>query len=150
MLPSKAVDPGVVTLTDASLSEIDIPPVSELICGMEVRTDGTLYELSGDTGVSGPDFTPLNPSTDWIIPNSSAALRTWHVRMTKTGGGTLDAGSSTIGSWIALGGGASWYLQEADSPGSPFTWQGTLDISDDGGSTIIDSADFDFTITTRF
>ncbi len=134
-------DLGTVTLTGTTISEIDVI-ISDLNCGIEIRTDGTMYSITGDTGTGGPVFSQIFSSTDWIIPNSAASKRTYHVRMTKNSGDTLAGGSSAEGSWIELDDTKSWYLTRTLAGAEDYN--GTLEISADGGSTVLDSATYIF------
>ena len=130
---------GVVTLTNATQSVSEPTPVGDMVVGTEVRyPDGTLYTFYDDTGVPGPNYTQKNASTDWIIPNSAATDKTYHTKLTKTGGtATLDTGSggSPENTWVELTDTVLFMIQRSTTG----TYIGTLSISDDIGVTTLDS-----------
>jgi hypothetical protein len=138
LLPT-GTDMGTVTLTGDTTTETDTPS-GDLICGIEVRTDGTVYRITGDTGGGGPVYNQSNSSTDWIIPNAASIKRTFHVKMDKNSGDTLNVGSAAEGSWIELTDTKSWWLEASTDQ----DYNGTLSISDDGGSTTLSSNTYIF------
>jgi len=106
------------------------------------NTDGTV-DLARSHGVtSEPDV------YDWVIPNNPT--KTYHIRATQvsapTGTGTA---TGTIGSWLQLNSNRSFGLSDTQSAGSSgsSTSQYTIEISDDGGTTTIDSGTVTFSTT---
>ena len=135
---------GVVTISDASESVADFF-TGNGVCGVELRhPDGTLWTFYDDDGASSVNFTQKNASTDWIIPNGASTARTFHAKLTKTGGAaTLDGGGATEATWTAVSGGVLWQIVSSSST----SYTGTMAISDDGGSTTLDTCTITLTIT---
>ena len=86
---------------------------------------------------------------DWVLPNSTYS-GTYHIRATEqsapTGSGTA---TGTIGSWLALTSNRSFGLSDTQSAGNSGTSasQYLIEISDDGGTTTIDSGVVNFSTT---
>lgn len=147
---SDAVQPGqeidiciqeIVNLTNVTIQEFSTAPaIGDKEAGYEVQVNGNVFSVTNeDNGAGPPTFLALNSLTDWI-DNKSYVL-TYHARMNKTGGaGVLGAGSSPENVWREIGvDSALWLLQEGNGAGS-VSWNGLIEISDDGGSTTLDSA----------
>ena len=106
------------------------------------NTDGTV-DLARSHGV-----TSELDVYDWVIPNNPT--KTYHIRATQvsapTGTGTA---TGTIGSWLQLNSNRSFGLSDTQSAGSSgsSTSQYTIEISDDGGTTTIDSGTVTFSTT---
>lgn len=103
--------------------------------------DGTMDKIEGTT------TTQIDASTDWRIPNGSGAA--YHVRFTK---GILDPDptynpdSVTLGTWHAL---TQQYRLGYEESANDTQETGTITvaISDDGGSTTLDSGAYPCTAT---
>ena len=105
--------------------------------GVRVNNDGTIDKLILST------YTQIDSSTDWRIPNGSGAG--FHVKFTK---GFLDPDPDvgTLDTWLALTANREVYYEETAND----TADGaniTVHISDDGGSTTLDSAVYTLTAT---
>lgn len=129
------------------------------LSGETVNRDGTLdvvgiYVYGSSSGSQGQvdkregsTYTQIDTTTDWVIPNSAAGDG-YHIKCTITsdiGGDPGFTGGSGTGSWLSLTGVTSrfWIAEPpgpygADSKDITFT----LEISDDGGSTTLDSASY--------
>lgn len=110
------------------------------IAGFRFKLNGTLVRLNGVDGASVSE-TQIDADTDWIIPNEAAAFRTFHVKAeetAQTGGGTL---SGALSSWIEINGDEDWTITRINAAGNGTSvWDLTFQISDDGGSTVLDSS----------
>lgn len=89
------------------------------------------------TGGTGPDDGAV-----WLTGDVQA---NWHVRAVLNSGALT--GGDVTGSWLALTSGRSWQVAES-TPGQSETANLTIQVSDDGGSTIIDSCTVDITATS--
>ncbi len=126
---AKPANLGVVTLSGEAI-------VSTVSAGMRINTDGTVDSRRG----SGPTYAQIDGATDWIIPNSAASLRTFHVRLDIVES-NMHAGSDLMNEWIELSQNREWWHIF-----SGLTRNGTLRISDDGGATDLDSAAYSFQV----
>lgn len=130
------VNVTTLTVTEASTA----PTLGDKEAGYEVLDTGNVQSVTNeDNGAGPPTFIQLNAVTDWN--DNKSYVNTYHARMTATGGsGSLGAGSSPLNAWREIGvDSALWLLQSGN--GSGFVdWIGTIEISDDGGSTTLDSA----------
>lgn len=100
--------------------------------GLRVNSDGTIDRYRSQDGV----WTQINASTDWIIPNSAASEKTYHVKY-YAATGTSPSGSP-LNTWLNVSTNPAWTL----TTGTTASYNGTLSISDDGGSTTLTSAVF--------
>jgi hypothetical protein len=132
-----AVDGEVVTVSGEGISDSAPNGTRTATAGVRVNSDGTIDKLVDTT------YSQIDSSTDWVIPNSYSG--TYHVKFTKGGldpaptGGTLDT-------WLAL---SSSYLVYYDESADDTLNGGTItvEISDDGGSTTLDSGNYPLTAT---
>lgn len=104
--------------------------------GLRINTDGTLDSRKG----SGPTYAQIDGTTDWIIPNFAASQKTYHVRFDVTES-NMNAGSDLMNTWLLLDQEREWWHVF-----SGLTRNGSLRISDDGGSTDLDSGPFALTV----
>jgi hypothetical protein len=109
---------------------------SAVSAGMRIRTTGIVESRKG----AGPTYAQIDNATDWIIPNSASALRTFHVRLDITES-NMNAGSDLMNTWIELNVDREWWHVF-----SGLTRNGTLRISDDGGSTDLDTGPYSFDV----
>lgn len=123
----------VLTLTDATITHAVIDP-ADATAGVRFQTDGTLDRVQGATP------TQINSTTDWVIPNNAAG--TFHVKATEVSWGGAGTRVGTMGSWVELGTIVrNWYLFY-DGAVSNEQWVIDIEISDDGGTTTIDTGRF--------
>ena len=106
--------------------------------GIRLNTaDGTIDKLEGTT------FTQIDASTDVLIPNQDASG--FHIKFTK---GALDPTPAfgTLDTWLAWTSDLEVYYEETvdDSQDSGTI---TVHVSDDGGTTTLDTGDFILTAT---
>ena len=110
-------------------------PASDAYVGIRWMIDGTV-----DNYVS----VQQDAATDWIIPNSATSEASFVIRFTETG---------TTGPWAYTGitpDGTTWYALSTQRNVLGHTTSGTVtatctftaEISDDGGSTILDSGSY--------
>ena len=131
---------GTATISGETVTTTDTP-IGSLFAGIRVNIDGTIDRVNGDDGAGGPTYTQIDSATDWIIPNTAATKRTYHFRLNKNSGDTLDAGSTAITTWVELTSTLEWWVEHATLDQD---YNATLLVSSDGGSTTIDSATFIF------
>lgn len=118
----------VVTVSNATCTNSDAPaPVSAYY---KVDADGNVYR---DIGAG---YQQINSATDWIRP-TTAASGTYSVRATQTGSTGIGTRSGTLNTWLALSVDRIWSITRNAS--GTATWTLTIEISDDGGSTVLDS-----------
>jgi hypothetical protein len=134
----------VVTLSGESCSDGGTAP-GTVTCGFRVNSDGTIDQQEGGL------YTQVDSGTDWVIPNDADA--TFHVRFTQTGYNETGSGDATatgtLNTWLALSSnreltldGTTAMFQDLDAE-----WTVTIEISDDGGSTVLDSGTYIMTLT---
>ncbi len=130
----------ILSVTNATISEFSPPPTTVKVAGYELQGDGNTYSITNEDDNTGPPtFIAINMLTDWI--NIKSFVGVYHARMTNIGGSTsLSSGSAPLNVWLLLGVDSTiWTIEE--SAGSMFQdWIGTIEVSDDGGSTTEDSA----------
>ena len=123
----------VIRLTNVSgINGFEISP-TDSYAGVRINADGTVDKREDAT------FTQVHANSDWIIPNS-AASSAYSVRCTNNGD-ALAAGSAATGSWLNLGTTRLWYVEFTGVFGST-SLDITIEISNDGGTTILDSANY--------
>jgi hypothetical protein len=86
----------------------------------------------------GPDAT--NDQTPWSsLHPSEIGGSGWHVRVTFTSGNNQYDSGSGLGTWLVLSANRDWRFERSGPPG---TSEGTylVEISNDGGSSVYDSA----------
>jgi hypothetical protein len=88
-----------------------------------VRRDGTCFAtpLAGDG------------ESDWAIPNAPTVGDSFHMRLTKSGGTDPDSGP-TLNTWVAVTSDRTW-----EWTATTVSFTGTMALSDDGGSTTLDT-----------
>jgi hypothetical protein len=118
------VAPAVVSLAGFAIS---YETAGGDTVALRINSDGTIDQGKG--GV----YTQINSGSDWIIPNSASTENTYHVRATLTGD-SLTTG--TLNTWLEIGVDTTEWTRFA-----LFSYtELTISISDDGGSSTIDSA----------
>lgn len=105
--------------------------------GLRVNSDGTIDRHRNGS------YSQIDALTDWIIPNSAASDKTYHVKGDWTGDSLL-AGSAATGTWLNVSTNPHWLLRDTTADDGAQTGTLTLSISDDGGSTTLDSATYAF------
>lgn len=154
---SESVQPGqdidvcvVVPLEVAQINNVtrffqtpDVQP-NDSSLGWELQSGGfSVIIESADTGGGPPNFTNVNQGTDWVIPRPPVAV--YHGRWNQTGGGaTADPSSTAQNVWVPLSGGLIIDMQEQGV--NTFQIVALVEISDDAGSTVLDSAVVDLTL----
>jgi hypothetical protein len=128
---------AVVTVSGQAVSNTDGPgPVAA-----QIRFTSTGIVQRG----LGGSYAQVDSATDWIIPNSaSAGPGAYHIRATlnaQTGSGTR---TGTLGSWLALTSTRTWELSKPTA--GIATWDLDIEISDDGGSTTLDTGLYELTV----
>lgn len=131
--------PIVVTVSGESLSHV-VGNGNDATAGIRVMRDGTLEKVEGVVE------TQIDAATDWIIPNSKG-FTGYHVKFSK---GALDpaaAGGDAIDTWHAIDTTVRtiWWTEFSDDSTQSATL--TVAISDDGGTTTLDSGTFPITLT---
>jgi hypothetical protein len=127
-----------VTLTNSSTASFDVSsPYDSSKCGVRFNSDGTKDEWNDG------NLAQADSGTDWIIPNQGAAWATYHVKLDSFGPDSLHASSSAVGSWLPISG-VQWFMIETGA--GSFSGSGTVRISDDGGSTTLDTMTLSCTI----
>ena len=86
-------------------------------------------------------FAQINASTDWVRPTDLYLSDNYVVRATDNNA-NLDVASSATGSWLAINGGETYYWWVTQNGIGQTNFSVTLEISSDGGSTIIDSGTY--------
>jgi len=137
----KVFDLATITLTNLNISTSDFGPgANDCESGVRVNADGTL-DNKRNRQQSGVIYTPKNPSTDWIIPNS-LNVRGFYIRATEFSFvANQDAiqlfttRNGTMGSWLTLGNGVSreWSLDVGSNNigAGNSTWVIDLEIAND-------------------
>lgn len=142
--PGQEIDtcgvPENVNVTNATIQEFSTAPaIGEKEAGYEVQNNGnTVAVTNEDNGAGPPNLTPINILTDWI--DNKSFLATYHARFTQTGGSGSLVNSSPLNTWREIGAeSAIWILGASNGAGFQ-NFLGTIEISDDGGSSTLDSA----------
>lgn len=104
--------------------------------GIRVNTDGTIDSRKG----SGPTYAQIDASTDWIIPNSASGIKTYHVRL-DINESNMHASSDSMNTWLEINTAREWWHVS-----SGLTRNGTLRVSDDGGSTDLDTGTYSLVV----
>lgn len=104
--------------------------------GVRFNTDGTVDRRNGGT------YTQIDSGTDWVIPNSTYT-GTYHIKW-EAGTGACDVTPFAVSTWTAMSTGPHEWREEEDG-GSSDSCSITISISDDGGSTTLDSAVYSLT-----
>jgi len=129
---------GTVTVSGEAIADVNATPM----VGVRFNTDGTIDKRTGTSGA--PTYTPIDTATDWIVPNSRASKRTFHVQATlnaESGGGTK---LGTLSSWLEVSTAREWSIERLSGAGSgTSTWDLDIAISDDAGSTTLDTGLFE-------
>ena len=128
---------SVVTVSGEAITH-SVSNGSTARAGVKVLNDGTIDKREG-TG-----FTQIDTTTDWIRPNVAGVGDAWSVKCVTSGGDPLHG--DTTDSWLALTSDREWYLEH----GTTDTTENhvvTVQISDDGGTTVIDSGIYTLTAT---
>ena len=86
----------------------------------------------------GFEYNQIDNATDWIIPNSAAGLKTYHIRATHVSESETPFKTGTMGTWLPLTSNLQWDANR-DRLGGDGTSQWVVDfeISGDGGSTTL-------------
>ena len=134
-MPALSLDGQTQTATSTSSGDTH--------SGTRFNSDGTVDELERVNG-GGTSYSQIDNATDWIIPNSQASEKTYHVRATQIR--ITDSGFEVgaLGSWININTSPEWYQVRKNAGGNGNSeWDITFDISDDGGSTTLVSGRYD-------
>jgi len=119
-------DGPVLTVSNVTVSDGTGPTA---IAGVRYNTTGTV-----DRNLHG-SYAQVNASTDWIIPNA-AASSAYSIRATLFSSSGPGSRTGTVGSWENLGTNREWKLTSS----AIASWILIIEISDDGGTTVIDNA----------
>lgn len=137
--------PIVVTVTlSGEIITADSYEVGDTRAGVRISSDGKVYQL---VGVNGAAVTPtqIDTATDWIQPNSAASgPKTYHVKAVERAivGGGFEEG--TLDTYIEITGDHDWVMVRKNAAGDgTSSWDLTLHISEDGGSSDLDTANYD-------
>lgn len=136
LLPLGAGGPAVVTVSGHTITHPDAPgPVT---AGLRFTSGGIVEQFIGT-------WIQIDSATDWIQPNGAAGSN-YSIRLTVSSGTSPSSGP--VGSWESLGSTVTWELTRQGVSGAGST-TGTylVEISSDGGSTVIDSASYTLTAT---
>ena len=98
--------------------------------GIRFNVDGTVDKREGAT------YTQISASTDWVVPQPYAD--TYHIKW-EAGSGACDVTPFAASTWTAMAAGPYEWREEEDS-GSADSASVVISISNDGGSTTLDSA----------
>jgi len=129
---------STVTVSGETIEVVDSGVYAQ--AGIRVNNDGTLDKKTTTT------YTQVDSATDWIIPNSHPG-ETYHARLTVSSGVGVwtGGGGQSAGSWININTSPVFERRTADNSVETGVW--LLEISGDGGVTVLDSGSF--TITTN-
>ena len=122
---------AVVTLSGESINGLD---GTTSYAGVRINTDGTV-----DENVDAA-YSQIDTATDWVIPNSFSSKKTYHVRATEDSWNSNGTRNGTMGSWLQLSSNREWYIENSIVGNAD--WTITIAISDDGGSTTIDTGQY--------
>lgn len=100
--------------------------------GVRFNSDGTIDKNEGGS------YTQIDANTDWIIPNG-ADKTPYTVRCTDNNA-NLAAGSAATGTWLAATSTWNWYIEQTSFGTKNLDID--LEISPDGGTTIIASGNY--------
>lgn len=125
-----------VTVSGEVIAGSDAPTS---IAGVRFNAGGTVEKY--EDGL----YSQIDAATDWRIPNTGGA-KTYHVRATENAQIGTGNRVGTLGSWIALSSSPEWTVEETTS-GQSATWDLDIEVSDDGGSTTLDTGLFELTAT---
>ena len=113
------------------------------------NSDGTVDEFESH-GTN--DYVQIDSATDWIIPNTASADKTYHVRVT----GTPPTDDFTVkpvanGSWVAVSTSPEWAVEDFNADIGVTVAMGsvTFELSDDAGSTVIASGTYSLSANWR-
>lgn len=139
-----AAGADLVNVTNATIQEFSAAPtLGEKEAGYEVQNNGnTVAVTNEDNGAGPPTFNTLNILTDWIDNKSYSG--TYHARFTQTGGSGSLVNSAPLNVWREIGVDSAIWLLGASNGAGFQDFIGTIAISDDGGSTTLDSATLTF------
>lgn len=131
---------GIVTVSGEVITDSQADP-GPADAAVRFKTDGTVEKYESFS------YTQIDAATDWIIPNLAASKRSYVVKATELGQtGTGSRTGPTLGSWHALTTNREWKVSRTSGVGSA-TWDLTIEISADGGTTTLDSATYNLTAT---
>jgi hypothetical protein len=126
--------PGTVAISNQSPYGSDfIAPYNGTYAGIRLTSGGQYQTRNGKDGDTSYD----DVSGEWIDPLAAASRRTFHVKFAYTGD-ALNGASDVEDTWLELSSSREWFIYSA-AAGSK-SGSGTLSISDDGGSTTLDTA----------
>lgn len=132
------VAPETLNLTNTTVQEFSTAPaIGNKLAGYELQGNGGAFTLRADDDGAGPPNFAQPVPTDFVDPKPGAG--TYHVRFTQTGGNATIA-QGTLNVWLEIGV-ASTLVTIEEPNGSGFrNWIGTAELSEDGGSSTVDTA----------
>jgi hypothetical protein len=143
--PSQIIDECAAAFT-LNLSDVNSsfntadPNPNDAELGYELQGDGNAYIIEQpDTSGGPPNFIQIFGVTDWIDDKGEAG-GIFHARMNQNSGDVLDGQSSPLNVWRQLGVDSFIFVLSGNGAFNTFDFNGTAEISDDGGATTIDSA----------
>jgi hypothetical protein len=130
-----AVSPSAVVTVSGEIIQSDDPTPE---AGVRFNIGGTIDKNQGTS------YSQIDAVTDWIIPNAAASKKTYHLRATlnaESGGGNK---TGTLNTWLELVTTREWKIERLSGQGAGTSiWDLDIEISDDGGSTTIDTGLFE-------
>ncbi len=110
--------------------------------GVRISTDGFIYRIDKVDG-GATTYTKIDTGTDWVLPRPPSGAKTYHVKATeddKVEGG-FEVG--TLATWLAISSDRDWYMVRKNVAGNgTSTWDLTIHLSEDGGTTTLDTGPF--------
>lgn len=123
------------------------PNPNDATIGYELQSNGNAFWIEQEDSSGGPaNFNQVYAGVDWIDDKSNLVGGLYHARMTQNFGDTLDQGVLNV--WRDLITEGFVFTIVGNNDGI-FTFNGTVEISDDGGSTVIDSATISLELTIQ-
>lgn len=109
--------------------------------GYRFNSDGTV-DRADNVNETGFTYFQINSGTDWIIPNSaSSGPATFHIRATHVSESDTPVKTGVMNTWLALTSDRQWDANRDRLGGNGISqWVIDIAISDDGGSTTLDTA----------
>lgn len=117
---------------------------NRFLARVDIKDDGYVYQQIGDTGIP----TQVSPSTDWIDQKANVGSKDYRVRC-RLIVGTQPTLGNLLNIWIPITSNPFW---QNTFPSPAETYRSSIleiDISDDGGSTVKDTAVFQLILNSN-
>ena len=124
-----------VTVNDANISDLGF--LTTASAGIRFENNGTVDYLRSPSG-------DQNNQYDWVDPTSSAP-GSYVIRATQTASFGTGTFTGTLNTWQALTTSRTWQVTKTTE--GTFSRTLTIEISDDGGSTTLDSGSVQLSAT---